>query len=358
MNVRHWMKRRAGGIVLGLCALLATGGCGNTEQILHGRQFTPAGPLKVSSLGPSCGCVSLKNTSGKRIMLESTFFGIARGNVFLNPDEQTRVLFDWAGEENEDFYLIDAYEASGTTRGAKLRMMDAITEYAPFVDTPCDDNACTYNGLAMNRMMDDHEELERENPTRGIEFTSVITASAPQNECGCMMVTNFGDHDVTLRSTLHGAETGQLELRAGATLPLTFDWAGALETDVYVIDAIDVRTPGESLAAGEILEAPATRTPTTPEGSGGRIGSGMTIRLKDHVQIDGTLVNMACEADYAEFINHRSGSTAETSVRCPWRPEGQTGLGMRVAYDKRTQRAVTDAAAGQTTAQPAPKPKQ
>lgn len=82
----------------------------------------------------------------------------------------------------------------------------------------------------------------------------------------------------------------------------------------------------------------------------------MTIRLKDHVKIDGTLVNMACEADYAEFINHRGANNApESAVRCPWKPENQSGLHMRAAYDKRTQQAGGTA---QAPAQATPKPRQ
>lgn len=351
MSVRHWINQRAGGIVLSLCALLATGGCGHTDSILHGREFTADGPLRVSSLGPKCGCVSLKNTTGKRIMLESTFFGISRGDIFLNPDEHTRILFDWAGPENEDYYLIDAYEAlAADARGDKLPMSKAVAEYAPFVDTPCDDEACTFNGLAMNRMMDDHEELERENPRRGVEFSSVITASAPQNECGCLMLTNHSDHDLTVRATLHGAETGQLDLLAGATVPVAFDWAGPLETDAYVIDAVDVRTPGET----QLTEA--AKMATTSGGSPNRPGSAMTIRLKDHVEIDGTLVNMTCQADFAEFVNQRGANDApEAAVRCPWRPANLQGLGMRVAYDKRSQQPDGTA---QAPAQAAPKPRQ
>lgn len=354
MNVRQRMKRRAGGIALSLGALLATGGCGNTDRILHGREFTKEGPLRVSSLGPACGCVSLKNTAGKRILLEATFFGISRGTIILDKDQQTRVLFDWAGDENEDFYLIDAYEVGADdTRGNKLLMTDAVTEHAPFVDTPCNDRSCTFNGLAMNRMMLDHEELERENPTRGIEFSSVIAASAPQNECGCLMLTNFSTHDLTLRASLHGAETGQLDLLAGATVPITFDWAGSLETDAYIIDAVDVRVSGETDVASA-----ATKSATTPDAPASRSNSAMTIRVKDYVKIDGTLVNMTCEADYAEFVNQRGAANApETAVRCPWKPAGQPGLGMRVAFDKRSQRATTDAAAAPAPVQAAPKPR-
>lgn len=350
MSARHWIRQRAGGLVVGLCALLAAGGCGNTERIVHGREFLDEGPLKVASLQPACGCVSLRNSSGKQIMLESTFFGISRGSILLQPQEQTRVLFDWGGENNSDFYLIDAYDVDPKApgqRGAKLKMSEAVSEYAPFINTPCDDQACPFNGLAMNQMMDDHEELERENPTRGINLTSVLTVSAPANECGCMMLTNFSKHDVTLRSTLHGTETGQVELNAGVTLPIAFDWAGAVENDAYVVDVVDVRTPGSRLAG-----ASGAKAPVTTDSPSERPGSAMTIRLKDHVKIDGTLVNMSCQADYAEFINHRSASSSESAVRCPWSPDGRPGLGMRVAFDKHEQ-TKSDAAPKPAAAPPA-----
>lgn len=351
---RLWIKQRAGGLVLGLCALLAAGGCGHTETIVHGREFLETGPLKVASLQPACGCVSLRNTSTKQIMLESTFFGIPRGSVFLSPEERTRILFDWGGAENADFYLIDAYEVDPNAkdqRGAKLKMAEVVSEYAPFVDTPCDDDACTFNGLAMNRMMEDVEELERENPTRGINFTSVISVSAPANECGCLMLTNFSAHDLTLRSTLHGTETGQMDLAAGVTVPLAFDWAGTLDNDAYIIDAVDVRMPGDAPLAGNT----SAKAPTSSNSPGNRPGSAMTIRLKDHVKIDGTLVSMACQADYAEFINHKSSSQAESAVRCPWKPQDIPGLGMRAAFDKRTA-AKPDEGTGAKPAPTAAKP--
>lgn len=350
---RLWIKQRAGGLVLGLCTLVAAGGCGHTERIVHGREFLESGPLQVSSLGPTCGCISLRNKSSKSIMLESSFYGISRGTVFLSPEERTRVLFDWGGPENSDYYLIDAYEVDPTAknqRGARLIMSEVVSEYAPFVDTPCDDKACNFNGLAMNRMMDDAEELERENPTRGVNFTSVISVSAPANECGCLMLTNFSDHDLTLRATLHGAETGQVELRAGVTVPVTFDWAGTLDTDTYIIDAVDVRTPGDAPRSGNA----SAKAPTTADAPSERPGTAMTIRLKDHVKIDGTLVNMACQADYAEFINQKGTPNAETAVRCPWKPQDLPGLGMRVAYDKRSQTYRNEGGGNSSPAPPKP----
>ncbi|MBM3807734.1 MAG: hypothetical protein FJW22_06005 [Acidimicrobiia bacterium] len=347
---RHWIRRRAAGPVLGLCALLATGGCGNTEIIVSGHEFLNSGSMKVSALGPTCGCLSLRNHSPREIMLESTFYGVPLGTVLLAPQEQTRVLFDWAGAENQDFYLIDAYAVDDQQRrGGKLKMSELVSQYAPFVETQCDDQTCQFGGLAMNRVIEDAEELEQEHPTRGIEFTSVIAASAPLDECGCLMLTNFSAHDLTIRATLHGTQTGQMDLSAGVTVPISFDWAGTLDNDAYIIDAVDVRTPGDPpLAANSPANAPGAATSPTD-----RPGSAMTVRLKDYVKIDGTLVNMTCAADFAEFVNHRTPNLTEAMVRCPWKPGNSNGLGMRVAYDKRTQQSKIDAAGTPT---PAPKP--
>jgi hypothetical protein len=345
---------RIRGVALCLCVLLTAGSCRNVETIQHGRQMTKEGALSVVSLQPQCGCVSLRNKSQKRIGLESTFYGIKRGDALLDPGERMRVMFDWAGDENGDYYLVNAYDVDADgkpNKSSALRMQDVVEEYAPFVGTSCGDQSCAFNGLAMNRMMDDTEELERETATRGINFTSVIEASAPQNECGCMLVSNNSEFDLTLRATLHGSETGQMELKSKSTMPLVFDWAGPLDTDVYAIEAVDVRSPDDPTAA--------TKGPGQagiPNSPNQRAGSAMTIRLKDYVSLSGTLVDMACGPVYAEFLNKRRQSgVPQTAVRCAWKPDGESGLGMRLAYDKKMKQTSTNASPSSPTAAAAPK---
>lgn len=324
--------KRMRGVALAMCVLLFAGSCRNVETIEHGLKHMPDGSLWMASLQPTCGCVSLRNRSENPIALESSYFGIERGSIHLAPNEKTRALFDWAGPDNSDFYSLNAYavDANGKLDKTRRLNIDKVTEeYAPFVNASCNDEGCPFNGLAMNRMMDDTEELERETAQRGINYTSVITASAPQNECGCMLLSNTTPFDVTLRATFHGTETGQINLRANSTEPVAFDWAGQLDTDVYVIEGVDVQTPNDpKLAANQSADAPTSLAE--------RPGTAMTVRLKDHVEIAGTLVRMSCGPDYAEFFN-RHGTKQETVVRCPWNPENVRGLGMRVAYDHKHQ---------------------
>ena len=238
---------------------------------------TNDGRLRVASLQPNCGCMSLKNASGKKVWLESSFYGIARGSLIMDPGQITRVLFDWGGRDNSDYYEMAAFgvnEAGAPLRDRQptLRIQDALVEYAPMVDTPCSDKTCEFGPLSMNRMLEATETQERESPRRGVNFSSVIEASAPLDECGCMMLRNFSNGTVTLRSTLHGAETGQIDLRAGSTVPVPFDWAGPLDTDVYVLEAVDVRPANE----------PSPRPGAAPGTPAAASRSAMTIRLKDY----------------------------------------------------------------------------
>jgi hypothetical protein len=340
MNMRQWMMRARGQAAVILCLAVAATGCRNVETIAHGRQFMPDGTLQLASLQPSCGCMSLRNKSEKKVWLESTFYGIARGSMVMNRDELTRVLVDWGGTHNSDFYELAAFDVDQAgkpvrDRQPRPRIQDVLEEYAPMVDTPCGDKTCSFGPLSMNRMLEATEEQEREASHRGVNFSSVIEASAPQDKCGCMMLNNFSDEIVTLRAMLHGVETGQFDVRPGSTVPVAFDWAGHLDTDVYVVEGVDVRPANQ----------PQRRTAAAPMTAA---RSAMTIRLKDYVEIAGSLVNMECTASYADFVNeHAVNDVAETNVRCPWNPGGMPGLGMHAAFDRRTKNQQSLSAAPQ-----------
>lgn len=337
MTLRQSTMRHARGrIAVGLCLTLAMLGC-HVETITHGRQFTPDGRLRVSSLQPKCGCVSLKNTSGKRVSLESSFYGLALGSIVMERNEIIRILFDWAGPHNEDVYDIAAFDVNDAGQPQRdqqppLRIQDALVEYAPMVDTPCNDKTCVFGPLAMNRVAEATESQERESSRRGVNFSSVIEASAPQDQCGCLMLRNFSDGAITLRSTLHGVETGQMDVPAGWTVPVPFDWAGPLDTDVYVVEGVNVRRMNQVIPR----TAGSAATPAVPAAPATTNRSAMTIRLKDYLEIEGTLINMECKESYADFANDRHEAAA-LNVMCPWNPDGMPGLGMRAAFDQRTK---------------------
>jgi hypothetical protein len=320
-----------------LCLTLTMMGCSNVEHISHGRQFTKEGKVEVGALMPSCGCISLQNTTPNKVAIESYFFGIRRGSLMLAPGEVTRALFDWAGSENSDVYELVAYNAGpdGTGR-EQARAQDVLREFAPASSTPCADRECPFGQLAMNRMLETEEVEQRQTARRGVNFSSVIEASAPLDECGCMVLKNISDKTVTLRATLHGAETGQMDLAAGATAPVPFDWSGNLDTDVYTVEAV---------GAAAANQPPPVPDVTAPVGDGQR--TAMTIRLKQYIEITGTFVGMTCKAHEAEFTT-RAVDQSEVTVRCPWAPHGKPGLGMHVAYDARAKHLSQSAPGSET----------
>lgn len=345
MSMRSWKRRPAcTGVALVLCLALAVSGCSNVDQIAHGRQFTPEGTLLVASLQPSCACMSVSNRAGRDLYLESSFYGVSRGSLLLKPGEVTRFLFDWAGPANADAYAINAFDVNGAgepLRNARLRIQDVLHEAAPLMDTACDADECAFGSLALNRELERAAAHERELARRGVNYTSVIELSAPQDKCGCTMLSNFTDQTVVLRATLHGVETGQIDLPGGATVPVAFDWAGALDSDVYILDAVGVRASA----------APASEP--LPQAGNHRLA--MTTRLKDYVEIDGSLVDMQCTDAGASFMSRRTpNDPLEPIFSCAWTPGGGPGLGMRVAFDQRANALQNDAVTPPATVFPQP----
>lgn len=326
MSMRLWRYRPAcTGMALILCLALATSACSNVEEIAHGRSYTPEGTLLVAALQPSCGCMSMANRSGRNIYLESSFYGVSRGSLLLKPGEVTRFLFDWAGPANSDAYEISAFNATGAgdpDRSSRLRIQDVLHEASPLMDTACNADECAFGSLSLNRELERAAAHENELARRGVNYTSVIELSAPQDKCGCTMLSNFTDQTVVLRATLHGVETGQIDLPGGATVPVPFDWAGALDSDIYILDAVGVRA-----SAAPVAEP-------VPQAASRRVA--MTTRLKDYVEIDGSFVDMDCTDAGASFMSRRTADAAlEPIFSCAWAPNGQ-GLGMRAAFDQRT----------------------
>lgn len=327
---RSMMRQARGRLAVCLCLSLTVMACRqHVERIPSGRGFTPDHTMWVASLPPSCGCISLENKTGKKVYLESTFYGVARGFMLIEDQAVHRVLFDWGGPLNSDRYELVPYEADAAGRPQRDRRLDAqatLAEFAPVAATACNDRDCAFGTLAMNRMLEAEEEAERDTARRGVNFSNVIEASAPLGQCGCMVLRNFSTKRVTLRSTLHGAQTGQITMDPGSTVPVPFDWSGNLDSDVYLVEAVDATSPDEVARALE----PNMQAHKTA----------MTIRLKQFVEITGTFVGMQCTATESEFIvaGHVPADAAQVSIKCPWSPPAGAGLGMRVAFDERTRR--------------------
>lgn len=368
-----------GAAVRGIAALcivmLTSSACqqmGNVERIRFGREYTSDGErLRVASLQPRCGCVSVANTAKHAIWLESWFYAIPRGGEVLQPGDRRRVMFDWAGPANSDFYELvafktavkDGVEGKDTSSTGGLRLRDVAVEYNQLAQVACDDSSCQFGPLAMNRVFGATAVQGQEGAASppGVNFSSVIEAAAPlENRCGCMLMENSDpDHAITLRASLHGAETGQLTLEPRQTARVPFDWAGDLDSDVYVIDAVALEARTTKLGTQTAGRSAAPQGPGMPrEGTapiataGGTQSTAMTIRLRNYITIQGQLLEMSCTPEYAVFPlrpdNPTGGTAAIAStpdsppsatgfttedIRCPWSPGGRPGLGMYSAYN-------------------------
>jgi hypothetical protein len=375
MSARGW-RARHGRLVTALClAMAVTTGCrgigGNVETIRYGREVTPEGDrLRVAALQPRCGCVSLANVTQERVWLESWFYSIPIGNTIVEPGERRRFLFDWSGPEAADFYEMVAFKVGQDDRGRPQRdnsdqggllIRDVLPEYAQLTFMSCNDTACEFGTLNMNRaFLGTGTQTNAVTRQRGVNVGSVIEVAAPLNRCGCMMTRNTSADTVTLRATLHGTESGQLTVPAGATIPIAFDWAGTLDTDQYVLEIVAVgeqvngRGNGSVPGASNTVGGAGPRGASPPSGGSSPLtptsqanvanAPSMTIRLRDYISIVGQLVDMDCTPDGPQFST--TGATVQQPdqlaqqpaqrglLACPWLSNGSPGLGMFSAYDR------------------------
>jgi hypothetical protein len=361
MSTRHWSGSR-GRLLAAFCVILTVAtGCrrlgGNVETIRYGREFTPDGErLRIASRQPRCGCISLTNTSEQRVWLEAWLYGTPRGAMVFPPGEKRRIMFDWAGSENTDFYELVTFKLAKDDRGREtrddsadggLRIRDILTEHAPFVHLSCNDDTCEFGSLSMNHVfLENIGQVDGATRQRGVNVSSVIEVAAPLNRCGCMMTRNISPaSSITLQARLNGTPTGQLTLPAGATVPIPFDWAGRLDTDVYVIEIVALDAPAATGA-----EPPATAGAGQAGQSEAELpGHAMTIRLRDYVTVVGQLLDMDCTPEHAEFTPSTARAAAPPPatpseplggpapltnvIQCPWLPGGNPVLGMFKAYD-------------------------
>ena len=71
------------------------------------------------------------------------------------------------------------------------------------------------------------------------ESGRTISLAADEPLCGCLILKNFSDRDIMLRSMLHDNELGLQVLPRSTTLTVRFDWAGPNGDDIYTLEGFD-----------------------------------------------------------------------------------------------------------------------
>jgi hypothetical protein len=89
-----------------------------SREIWAGQEFLD-GRLRLAAQDPYCGCLTIRNQYAQELTLTSRFHGVKLGERKLNKGEVLSFRYDWAAEESEDVYEIEAKDAD-----RKLNMGD------------------------------------------------------------------------------------------------------------------------------------------------------------------------------------------------------------------------------------------
>ena len=63
-----------------------------------------------------------------------------------------------------------------------------------------------------------------------------IQLASEEPQCGCLTLINTSSMPITLTASYHGTRTGKVVLQPGERLSTRYDWAGAENDDVYILD--------------------------------------------------------------------------------------------------------------------------
>ncbi|MGE3404037.1 MAG: hypothetical protein AB7K63_15710 [Vicinamibacterales bacterium] len=84
------------------------------DVIWTGAEFVDDGAaLRLAAAEPLCGCVKLRNVSGRPVHLRSFMEGQELGWRDVPPGEMVEEQFDWGGPRQEQAFLIDAWTQAG-----------------------------------------------------------------------------------------------------------------------------------------------------------------------------------------------------------------------------------------------------
>ncbi len=128
-----------------LCVITVTG-C-RRQAIWAGAAFfaQDQGQLRLAASQPLCGCLTLVNDTTRSVLLRTTVHGSVVGGETLQAGQRLRFRFDWAGPQNDDYYLLEGLENG---RHLDLRNVTRLVETPRW--QPCSTTDCAYGRLGMN----------------------------------------------------------------------------------------------------------------------------------------------------------------------------------------------------------------
>ncbi len=142
---------------LGLALLVVMTAC-RSETIWSGIAPIDDGQrLKLAAAVGLCGCTTLQNRRAEPVTLSVSMHEAEVGHATIPGRSQIVVRFDWAGELNDDVYIISV--ANG--RGASLPFISTIgvAETSEWLD--CSEKACDFPPLNMDVAIHDRHPGER-----------------------------------------------------------------------------------------------------------------------------------------------------------------------------------------------------
>ena len=95
-------------------AIVLLAGCLRYQTVWSGAAYDESGHyIDLAADEPLCGCLVLKNSSDRDIMLRSTLHDRELGTQLLPRSTTLTVRFDWAGPNGQDLYRLEGFDANG-----------------------------------------------------------------------------------------------------------------------------------------------------------------------------------------------------------------------------------------------------
>jgi hypothetical protein len=300
--MRRWFFRgwRSAGR-LSIVLLVATAGCNRGITFFHDAAFVSNGAyMEAASLMPGCGCVTLKNaTDGpnrRDIYLVAEMFGTRRGALRLNAGQQARIRFDWAGADDADRYEIFSHEigSEGNPGERMSHAWDGFSKVGSIVETTCEDSLCQFGSLSMDRAhsaVELQHEVRHEPGVHLVDGGQQIELASVQPTCGCVVLENITKETIRLKAGYHGTDEGVMPLPGGSGDDrftfIGFDWAGALEEDVYTLSAVSMTATPD-----EIMNRDVQKSTSNTKG----------LKISDHVRVIEEMNFLPCSPEGAIML--------------------------------------------------------
>jgi len=129
-------KRRATTVILGL-ALLGSIGCRQTEVWSGVRPRASSRILAMAAKTPLCACLNFHNGTNEPVYIEARHGDATTGGVTVPAGSTVAQMFDWAGPNPQDFYLVRAWTPKGTALQFGTEVPYSVSPWADCEKTSC-----------------------------------------------------------------------------------------------------------------------------------------------------------------------------------------------------------------------------